>query len=137
MYQMEMKHTIEKQENLYMKQAEIVDITVENGKVKSIETNVGAIYEVDSIILATGTYLKGKIHNIDATGSINQNKEWIQEKCGTNTPPTTVPEHPSKGNKKKTLSDIKALEINNLAQSVLKDMIRDELKEQVQKELTE
>ncbi|MBR2588551.1 MAG: tRNA uridine-5-carboxymethylaminomethyl(34) synthesis enzyme MnmG [Bacilli bacterium] len=62
MYQMEMKHTIEKQENLYMKQAEIVDIKVENGKVKSIETNIGAIYEVDSIILATGTYLKGKIH---------------------------------------------------------------------------
>ena len=62
MYQMEMKHTIEKQENLYMKQAEIVDIKVENGKVKSIETNVGAIYDVDAIILATGTYLKGKIH---------------------------------------------------------------------------
>ena len=62
MYQMEMKHTIEKQENLYMKQAEIVDIKVEDGKVKSIETNIGAIYDVDSIILATGTYLKGRIH---------------------------------------------------------------------------
>ncbi len=62
MYQMEMKHTIEKQENLYMKQAEIVDIKVENGKVKSIETNIGAIYDVDAMILATGTYLKGKIH---------------------------------------------------------------------------
>lgn len=62
MYQMEMKHTIEKQENLYMKQAEIIDIKVENGKVKSIETNIGAIYDVDAIILATGTYLKGKIH---------------------------------------------------------------------------
>ena len=62
MYQMEMKHTIEKQENLYMKQAEIVDIKVENGKVKSIETNIGAIYDVDAVILATGTYLKGKIH---------------------------------------------------------------------------
>ena len=62
MYQMEMKYTIEKQENLYLKQAEIVDITVENGKVKSIETNIGAIYEVDSIIVATGTYLKGRIH---------------------------------------------------------------------------
>lgn len=62
MYQMEMKHTIEKQENLYMKQAEIVDIKTENGKVKSIETNVGAIYDVDSIIVATGTYLKGRIH---------------------------------------------------------------------------
>lgn len=60
-YQMEMKHTLEKQENLYLKQAEILDITVENGKVKSVTTNVGAIYEVDAVILATGTYLKGKI----------------------------------------------------------------------------
>ena len=60
-YQMEMKHTLEKQENLYIKQAEIVNIAVEDGKVKSVETNIGAIYEVDSVILATGTYLKGKI----------------------------------------------------------------------------
>ena len=34
---------------------------MEDGKVKSVETNIGAIYEVDSVILATGTYLKGKI----------------------------------------------------------------------------
>ena len=60
-YQAEMKHTLEKQENLYLKQAEIVNITLENGKVKSIETNIGAIYDVDAIIVATGTYLKGKI----------------------------------------------------------------------------
>ena len=60
-YQAEMKHTLEKQKNLFLKQAEIVDITVKNGKVKSLETNIGAIYEVDSIIVATGTYLKGKI----------------------------------------------------------------------------
>ncbi len=61
-YQAEMKHTLEKQKNLYLKQAEIVDITIEEGKVKSLETNIGAIYEVDSIIVATGTYLKGKIY---------------------------------------------------------------------------
>ncbi len=60
-YQAEMKHTLEKQPNLELKQAEIVDIKLENGKVKSIETNVGAIYNVKAIILATGTYLKGKI----------------------------------------------------------------------------
>ena len=60
-YQAEMKHTLEKQENLEVKQAEIVDIKVEDGKVKSIETNVGAIYNVKALILATGTYLKGKI----------------------------------------------------------------------------
>lgn len=61
-YQAEMKHTLEKQENLFLKQAEIVDIKVENDKVKSIETNIGAIYDVDAVILATGTYLKGMIH---------------------------------------------------------------------------
>ena len=61
-YQAEMKHTLEKQENLFLKQAEIVDIKVENDKIKSIETNIGAIYDVDAVILATGTYLKGMIH---------------------------------------------------------------------------
>ena len=60
-YQREMKHTLENQENLFLKQAEIVDIKQENGKIKSVETNIGAIYDVDSVILATGTYLKGKI----------------------------------------------------------------------------
>ena len=61
-YQAEMKHTLEKQENLFLKQAEIVNINVENNIVKSIETNVGAIYNVKAVILATGTYLKGTIH---------------------------------------------------------------------------
>lgn len=60
-YQMEMKHTLEKQENLFLKQAEIVNINIEENKVKSIETSVGAIYNVKAIIVATGTYLKGKI----------------------------------------------------------------------------
>ena len=60
-YQREMKHTLEKQENLYLKQAEIVDIYTENNEIKAVETNIGAIYKVKSVILATGTYLKGKI----------------------------------------------------------------------------
>jgi len=61
-YQREMKNTLEKQENLYVKQAEIVNIFVENGEVKGVETNIGAIYNVKAVILATGTYLKGKIY---------------------------------------------------------------------------
>ena len=61
-YQAEMKKTLEKQENLYLKQAEIVNINVEKDTVKWVETNVGAIYNVKSVILATGTYLKGTIH---------------------------------------------------------------------------
>ena len=60
-YQMEMKHTLEKQKKLYLKQAEIIDIEVKNGKIKSVTTNIGAVYEVDAVILATGTYLKGKV----------------------------------------------------------------------------
>ena len=60
-YQAEMKHTLEKQENLEVKQGEIVDIVVDNGKVKAIKTDVGAVYHVKTVILATGTYLKGKI----------------------------------------------------------------------------
>ena len=61
MYHIEMKHTLEKQENLYVKQAEITNIGVKDGKVESITTNIGAVYNVKSVILATGTYLKGKI----------------------------------------------------------------------------
>ncbi len=60
-YQREMKHTLEKQDNLFVKQAEVVDIIVENGEIKGVETNIGAIYNVKAVILATGTYLKGKI----------------------------------------------------------------------------
>ena len=60
-YQAEMKYTLEKQDNLFVKQAEIVDIEVENGRVKSVITNLDAVYNVDCVILATGTYLKGKI----------------------------------------------------------------------------
>lgn len=62
MYHSEMKHTLEKQDNLYIKQAEITNIEVKDGKVESITTNIGATYKVKAVILATGTYLKGKIH---------------------------------------------------------------------------
>ncbi len=60
-YQAEMKHTLEKQENLEVKQGEIVNIEIKDGKVVSVETDVGAIYKVKTVIVATGTYLKGKI----------------------------------------------------------------------------
>ena len=60
-YQMEMKHTLERQENLELKQAEIVSIGVKDGRVDFIETDIGAIYKIKSLIVATGTYLKGKI----------------------------------------------------------------------------
>ena len=60
-YQEVMKHTLELQENLDLKQAEIVDYTVENNKIKSVTTRVGAIYNAKAVILCSGTYLRGKI----------------------------------------------------------------------------
>ena len=60
-YQAEMKHTLEKQENLQVKQGEITEILVENNKVIGVKTDLGAIYKVKAVIVATGTYLKGKI----------------------------------------------------------------------------
>ena len=56
-YQEEMKKRLEETPNLFLKQGEIVNITVEDNKVKSVETNIGAIYDVDAVVLATGTYL--------------------------------------------------------------------------------
>ena len=60
-YHIEMKEILEKQENLDIKQAEITDILVEDGKVKAAKTAIGAIYECLSAVVTTGTYLKGKI----------------------------------------------------------------------------
>ena len=60
-YQEVMKHTLERQENLRVKQGEIVSIAVEDGKVVSVTTDLGAVYETKAVILASGTYLGGRI----------------------------------------------------------------------------
>ncbi|MCR5717733.1 MAG: tRNA uridine-5-carboxymethylaminomethyl(34) synthesis enzyme MnmG [Oscillospiraceae bacterium] len=57
-----MKHVCEKQENLFVKQGEAVRILVENGAISGIVTRLGTIYSAKSVVIATGTYLKGKIH---------------------------------------------------------------------------
>lgn len=60
-YHIEMKKTIEKQENLRVKQGEVVDIFVENEEVKGVKLRTGAKYEAKAVVLATGTFLGGKI----------------------------------------------------------------------------
>ena len=61
-YQMEMKNTLESQENLYIKQAEITELlTDSDNKVIGVKTHTNAIYHCKVVILTTGTYLKGKI----------------------------------------------------------------------------
>ncbi len=60
-YQATMKHTIEMTENLDLKQAEIVHVEINEGKVCGVVTAVGAYYPAKCVIIASGTYLKGKI----------------------------------------------------------------------------
>lgn len=57
-----MKQVCEQQELLYIKQAEITGIRVEDGRITGVVTSLGAEYKVKAVIIATGTYLKGKIH---------------------------------------------------------------------------
>ena len=57
-----MKNVCENQKNLYVKQAEISEIITDDNKIVGVRTSLGAEYKVKAVIIATGTYLKGKIH---------------------------------------------------------------------------
>ena len=61
LYQQVMKHTLEQQENLELKQAQITEITVENGTVTGVVTQLGALYSAKAVIIASGTYLDSTI----------------------------------------------------------------------------
>ena len=67
MYQKIMKHTLECQENLALRQAEIVDIGIDNSSVSNetcsvsyVKTHTGAIFRCKAVIICTGTYLAGR-----------------------------------------------------------------------------
>ena len=60
-YQQVMKQTLEQQENLELKQAQITRILVENGHVTGVQTQLGAIYDAKAVIIASGTYLDSTI----------------------------------------------------------------------------
>ncbi|MCI8609975.1 MAG: tRNA uridine-5-carboxymethylaminomethyl(34) synthesis enzyme MnmG [Firmicutes bacterium] len=60
-YHLEMKKTIEHTDNLDMRQGEIVDLIVENQKVVGVKTRTHTFYKAKAVILATGTFLRGKI----------------------------------------------------------------------------
>lgn len=59
-YQEVMKHTLEQQERLSLKQAEVIDIRTEHGAVSSVVTRTGAVYAVRAAVIASGTYLNGR-----------------------------------------------------------------------------
>ena len=60
-YQQVMKQTLELQENLELKQAQITEILVENGAVCGVQTQLGAVYNAKAVIIASGTYLDSTI----------------------------------------------------------------------------
>lgn len=56
-----MKKIVEEQENLELKQLMIDKLLVENGEVVGVEAETGEVFEAKCVILATGTYLRGRI----------------------------------------------------------------------------
>ena len=60
-YQQYMKHALELQEGLELKQAQIVEVLTENGAVSGVRTQLGAEYSAKAVIIASGTYLDSTI----------------------------------------------------------------------------
>ncbi len=60
-YQKRMKSVLEREDNLYVRQVEIIDLVVEDGTIKGAVSRNGAVFNCKAVILATGTYLKAKI----------------------------------------------------------------------------
>ena len=60
-YRTYMKHALERQENLYLMQDEIVSVETENGAVCAVVTAIGARHPVKAVIIASGTFLGGRI----------------------------------------------------------------------------
>lgn len=61
-YHTYMKQTLENTPNLFIKQAEVTAVDVEDGRVTAVRTKMGAVYPCKAAIITTGTYLNGKIH---------------------------------------------------------------------------
>ena len=59
-YSQEMRNTLENTENLTIRQAEVAELIVEDGKIKGAKTYSGAVYHTQAVVLCTGTYLKAR-----------------------------------------------------------------------------
>ena len=99
-YHQVMKQVIESTPNLDLIQAEVINIRTENGAVSAVATMLGAVYPVRAVIIATGTYLKGKIfigefsqesgpdgcHPANALGDCLRNLDLPMRRFKTGTP---------------------------------------------------
>ena len=61
LYKSYMKHVLELQENLELKQAQITEVLTENGAVTGVHTQLGAEYTAKAVVIATGTYLDSTV----------------------------------------------------------------------------
>jgi tRNA uridine 5-carboxymethylaminomethyl modification enzyme len=61
-YKMAMRESLEHQNNLWLKQGNVVEVLIENGRAKGVLTNTQTVYLSDAVVLACGTFLNGLIH---------------------------------------------------------------------------
>ena len=83
LYQLSMKEVLEKQENLDVKQLLIEKINVKNGRVEAVETETGETFYCQTVVIATGTYLRGKIILGDLGYSGGPNGQRSADKLST------------------------------------------------------
>ncbi|AOV06358.1 tRNA uridine-5-carboxymethylaminomethyl(34) synthesis enzyme MnmG [Sporosarcina ureilytica] len=84
LYQQEMKRILEEAENLTLQQASVDELIVEDGEVKGVITQVGAVYRAKTVIVTTGTFLRGEILIGDLRYSSGPNNQMPSIKLADN-----------------------------------------------------
>ncbi len=62
LYRLEMRKSLEAQKNIYIKQASVESLIVEDGRVKGVIDHLGIRYSAGAVVITTGTFLNGLIH---------------------------------------------------------------------------
>lgn len=84
LYQQEMKRILEEQENLQIHQAMVEQLIVEDGEIRGVITQIGAIYRAKAVIITTGTFLRGEIIIGDLKYSSGPNNQQPSIKLADN-----------------------------------------------------
>ena len=72
-YSRAMRHTLENTDHLTIRQAEVSELIVEDGNVRGVKTNSGAIYHAKAVVLCTGTYLRARCIYGDVSNATGPN----------------------------------------------------------------
>ena len=84
LYVKEMKETLERQENLTLKQAMVDELIIEDGKVKGVITETKAAYYAEQVIITTGTFMRGKVLIGDLAYESGPNNQRVTRKLAEN-----------------------------------------------------